>query len=66
MTTRTAVPQTSMPPAPAKHRRRLNPEAAAQLAARRRQAQVEELYQKPVTELSREELALMRAAFVLG
>jgi hypothetical protein len=55
-----------MPPAPAKHRRRLNPEAAAQLAARRRQAQVEELYQKPVTELSREELALMRAAFVLG
>jgi hypothetical protein len=53
----------SPPPGVKKISRRLRPEVAAALAARKRQAQLEELYQRPVQELDSEELAQMRAAF---
>ena len=49
-----------------KRSRRLKPEAAAELAARRRQVQVQSLYERPVHELERDEIALMRAAFLRG
>lgn len=43
--------------------RRLRPEVIAALADRRRQAVLEELYERPVQDLDPEELAHMRAAF---
>jgi hypothetical protein len=43
--------------------RRLRPEALAALAARQREAQLQELYQRPVEELEPEELKRMKAAF---
>jgi hypothetical protein len=46
--------------------RRLRPEIAAALAARRREAELAALYEKPVQELEREDLAQMRAAFFRG
>lgn len=43
--------------------RKLKPEIAAQLAVRRREAQLRTLYERPVEELSPEEIARMKAAF---
>lgn len=54
---------TGAPSRAQKTSRRLRPEVAAALLERRRQAQLNELYQKPVEELDPEELARMRAAF---
>lgn len=51
---------------PKKPTRRLKPEVAAKLRTRRSEAPLEDLYEKPVTELSPQELALMRAAFFRG
>ena len=48
---------------PRKTQRRLKPEIAAKLAARRTKVRLENLYEKSVEELSPEEMALMRAAF---
>ena len=59
----------SDPGAPAPSRkapRRLRPEVAAELAARKRQAQLDTLYDKPVQELEPDELAKMRRAFFRG
>lgn len=52
--------------APAKRSRRLKPEAVARLRSRRGEAQLDHLYQKPVDELSPQEIAAMRAAFFRG
>ncbi len=49
-----------------KPQRKLKPEVVAQLVARRSESQLEKLYEKPVSELSPDELALMRAAFFRG
>jgi hypothetical protein len=46
--------------------RRLKPEVAARIQSRRREAPIQQLYQKPVDELSPDELAAMRAAFFRG
>lgn len=51
------------PASPRKPVRRLRPEVAAQLATRRSSAQLEQLYERPVQELSPEEIARMKAAF---
>lgn len=51
---------------PAKPQRRLKPEVAARLVTRRAEAALEDLYQKPVKDLSPREIALMRAAFLKG
>lgn len=51
---------------PAKPQRRLKPEAAARLVARRSEAPLEDLYRKPVKDLSPREIAIMRAAFLKG
>lgn len=62
-----SVPQNQSAPEGAKKpSRRLRPEVAAALASRRRQAQLDELYQKSVQELDPEEIARMRAAFLRG
>jgi len=50
---------------PAKPQRRLKPEVAARLVARR-ETPVEDLYRKPVKDLSPREIAIMRAAFLKG
>ncbi|HEX5726964.1 MAG TPA: hypothetical protein VFX98_15925 [Longimicrobiaceae bacterium] len=62
----TPVSPPSAPPSARKSARRLKPEIAAQLAARRREAQLQDLYSRPIEELSPEELAKMRAAFFIG
>ena len=49
------------PPRPV---RRLRPDVAAKFAARRTESDLEQLYSKPVKELSPRELALMKAAFL--
>lgn len=46
--------------------RRLRPEVAAQWAARRREQELKSLYQTPVEELSPDDIAKMRAAFLRG
>lgn len=51
---------------PRKPSRRLKPEVAARIQSRRREAPIQQLYQKPVDKLSPEELAAMRAAFFRG
>lgn len=62
-----SVPHNHGAPEGAKKRsRRLRPEVAAALADRRRQAQLDELYQKSVQELDPDEIARMRAAFLRG
>ena len=49
-----------------KPKRRLKPEVAAKLAAVRVAQRVQELYERPVDDLSPEEIAQMRAAFFKG
>lgn len=51
---------------PSKPSRRLKPEVVAKLKTRRSEAPLQDLYQKPVTELSPQELAMMREAFFRG
>ena len=46
--------------------RRLKPEVAARWAARRRDSDLRVLYQTPVENLSPEEIARMKAAFLSG
>lgn len=46
--------------------RRLKPEVAAKLAAQRRQAELQALYQTPVEKLSPDDIARMKAAFLRG
>jgi hypothetical protein len=59
-----SVTDPSGAPAPAKRpSRRLRPEVVAALAARKRQTELDELYQKPVQDLESDELARMRRAF---
>lgn len=60
-----AAPAAPAAPRPTKPQRRLKPEVAARLA-RRAEAPIEDLYQKPVKDLSPRELAAMRAAFLKG
>ena len=52
--------------APAKRSRQLKPEIAARVAERNRARQLGELYEKSVTELSPDELSMMKAAFFRG
>lgn len=52
--------------APPKTVRRLKPEVAARLAARRREAEIKALYATPVEQLSPDDLAKMKAAFFHG
>lgn len=62
-----SVSEPSGAPAPAKKpARRLRPEVAAALQARARQARLDALYEKPVQDLERDELAKMKAAFFRG
>ena len=49
-----------------KRTRRLKPEIAAKFAAVRTAERIQELYARPVEQLSPEELAQMRAAFFKG
>ena len=51
---------------PAKRSRRLKPEVAAKFAALKTAERLKELYDRPVEELSPEEIAQMRAAFFRG
>lgn len=51
---------------PRKRVRRLKPEVAEKFAAYRTEQKIQELYERPVDELSPEELAKMRAAFFRG
>ena len=62
---RRTVSMQSAPPSASTRKpvRRLRPEVVAQLATRRTASQLEELYQRPVEELSPEEIARMKAAF---
>lgn len=60
-TTTTGTPERAR-----KTTRRLRPEVASALTERKRQAELDELYGKPVQELEPEELARMRAAFFRG
>lgn len=46
--------------------RKLKPEVAARLAARRREAELRSLYETPVEQLSPSDLAKMKAAFFRG
>lgn len=46
--------------------RKLKPEVAATLAARRRDAELRSLYETPVEQLSPNDLAKMKAAFFRG
>lgn len=46
--------------------RRLKPEIAARIAAQRSESRIQQLYERPVDQLSPEELAMMRAAFFRG
>lgn len=46
--------------------RRLKPEVAARIVAQRSEMRIQQLYDRPVDELSPDELALMRAAFFRG
>jgi hypothetical protein len=55
-----SVPAKSRPSRP---RRRLKPEVAARLAARRRAESLEGLYERPPQELSPEEIAQLKVAF---
>lgn len=55
-TTEAAVPR----------KRRLKPEVAARMAAMKTAERLQELYQRPVDDLSPEEIAQMRAAFFRG
>lgn len=60
---------TNTPPSTTQGRRptrRLKPEVAARLAAQRRQHDLKDLYQTPVEQLSPEDLARMKAAFLSG
>ena len=57
---------TALPARGAKSSRRIKPEVLAQLTARKREQQLQQLYNRPVEELSPEEIALMRAAFFRG
>ena len=59
-------PASPAPACPAKPQRRLKPEVAARLVTRRAETPLEDLYQKPVKDLSPQELAVMRAAFFKG
>ena len=52
--------------APAKRSRQLKPEVAARLAERTRARGLDELYEKSVSELSPDELSMMKAAFLRG
>lgn len=61
VTTTTGTPERAR-----KTTRRLRPEVGAALAERKRQAEIDELYRKPVQELEPEEMARMRAAFFRG
>jgi hypothetical protein len=62
-----SVPDPSGAPAPAKKPvRRLRPEVAAEVRARARQAKLDALYERPVQDLDRDELAKMKAAFFRG
>jgi hypothetical protein len=47
-------------------KRRLKPEIASRLAARRRAATLQSLYQRPAQELSPEEIAQLKSAFFAG
>lgn len=49
-----------------KRTRKLKPEVAAKFAAFRTTERIKELYERPVEELSPEEIAQMRAAFFRG
>ena len=49
-----------------KRSRRLKPEVAARLRDRRGEVVIDHLYQKPVDQLSPQEIAAMRAAFLRG
>lgn len=59
-------PGAERPGAPAKRSRQLKPEIAARLAQRSRARQLTELYEKSVSELSPDELSMMKAAFLRG
>ena len=50
----------------ARPRRVLKREAAVTIAIRRQRSEVAELYERPLEELSREELKKMRTAFLFG
>lgn len=43
--------------------RRLKPEVAAKMAARRHEAELQQLYSRPVEQLSPKDIALMKAMF---
>jgi len=58
---------TSIAEAPgSKPARRLRPEVVARITARRVEQQIEDLYRKPVHDLSPDEIALMKLAFLRG
>lgn len=56
----------NVPPAVPKRRRRLKPEIAARRLQQRRIQEIEQLYRRPVDELSPDELDRMKAVFFLG
>jgi hypothetical protein len=57
--------QTDVPVMARKTKRRLKPEVLAQQAAKRRNEELNKLYETPVEELSPEDIAKMKAAFFL-
>jgi hypothetical protein len=61
-----ATDPSANPPRPSRPTRRLRPEIAAELATRRRQTRLDDLYGKPVQDLEPDELARMRSAFFRG
>jgi hypothetical protein len=58
--------QQSQSPKQTRVSRRLKPEVAARLAARRRETELKRLYEQPVEELTPENIARMKAVFLRG
>lgn len=58
--------QQELQAAPARHKRKLRPEVAARFTAKAIESQLADLYAKPPTELTPDELRKMKAAFLLG
>jgi hypothetical protein len=61
-----ATDPSGIPPRTRRTARRLRPEIAAELATRRQQSRLDDLYGKPVQDLEPDELARMRSAFFRG
>jgi hypothetical protein len=59
-------PPTPADPAGGKRRRRMRPEVVRQRAAQRRAQELQALFEAPVDELSPDDLARMKAAFLGG